>query len=59
MQMVLHNITDEERRIYNCLHTLPEATISLIANLVEADPLPVSPVGCTQTYNLQLTDIQG
>ncbi len=35
----LRNIADEESRFYNCMHTLPETTVSLIANLVEADPL--------------------
>ncbi len=39
----LRNITDEESRFYNCLHALPEATVSLIADLVEADPIPVNP----------------
>jgi hypothetical protein len=45
----------------NCLHALPEATVSLIADLVEADPLPANP--CTELRRRllaahQLTDIQ-
>jgi hypothetical protein len=38
----LPNITNEESRFYNCLHALPEAIVSLIADLVEADPLPAN-----------------
>jgi hypothetical protein len=36
------NITDEESRFFNCLHALPEATVSLIADLLEVDPLPAN-----------------
>ncbi len=36
----LRNISDERSRFFNCLHALPEATVCLIADLVEADPLP-------------------
>jgi hypothetical protein len=39
----LRNIADEESRFFNCLHALPETTVSLIADLVEADPLPANP----------------
>jgi hypothetical protein len=35
----LHNIAIEESRFNNCLHATPEATVSLIADLVEADKL--------------------
>ncbi len=41
----LRNIADEESGFFNCLHALPETTVSLIADLVEADPLPSS-FGC-------------
>jgi hypothetical protein len=37
---MLRNIADEESRFFNCLHALPETTVSLIADLVEADLLP-------------------
>ena len=39
----LRNIADEESRFFNCLHALPETTVSLIADVVEADPLPANP----------------
>jgi hypothetical protein len=39
----LRNIADEKSRFYNCLHALPEATVSLISDLVEANPLHVNP----------------
>jgi hypothetical protein len=39
----LRNITDEKSRFFNCLHALPEGTVGLIVNLVEADPLPQNP----------------
>ncbi len=39
----MRNIADEESRFFNCLHALPEATVSLITDLVEADPLPANP----------------
>jgi hypothetical protein len=35
----LHNIANKESRFNNCLHATPEATVSLIADLVEADTL--------------------
>jgi hypothetical protein len=57
----LHNIADEESRFFNCLHALPEATVSLITDLVEADPLPVNPYMelCRRLLAAhQLTDIQ-
>ena len=57
----LHNIADERSRFFNCLHALPEATVSLIADLVEADPLPVNPYTELRRCLLaahQLTDIQ-
>jgi hypothetical protein len=38
----LHNISDEESRFYNILQALPEATVSLMVNLVEVDLLPVN-----------------
>jgi hypothetical protein len=57
----LHNITDEESWFFNCLHALPETTVSLIADLVEADPLPANPYTELRRRLLaahQLTDIQ-
>jgi hypothetical protein len=57
----LRNIADEESRFFNCLHALPEATVSLIADLVEADPLPQNPYTELRRHLLaahQLTDIQ-
>ncbi len=54
----LRNIVDEESRFFNCLHTLPEMTVSLI---VEADPLPANPYTELLRRLLaahQLTDIQ-
>jgi hypothetical protein len=39
----LRNIADEESRSFNCLHALLETTVSLIADLVEADPRPANP----------------
>ncbi len=39
----LRNIADEESRFFSCLHALPEATVSLIADPVEANPLPANP----------------
>jgi hypothetical protein len=57
----LRNITDQESRFFNCLHALPETTVSLIADLVEADPLPANPYTELRRCLLaahQLTDIQ-
>jgi hypothetical protein len=57
----LRNIANVESRFFNCLHALPEATVSLIADLVEADPLPVNPYTELRRRLLaayQLTDIQ-
>jgi hypothetical protein len=57
----LRNIADEESRFFNCLHALPEATVSLIDDLVEADPLPQNPYTELRHRLLaahQLTDIQ-
>ncbi len=57
----LRNIADKESRFFNCLHALPEATVSLIADLVEADPLPANPYTELRRRLLaahQLTDIQ-
>jgi hypothetical protein len=56
----LRNIADEESRFFNCLHALPEATVSLIADLVEADPFPANPYTELRHRLLaahQLTDI--
>jgi hypothetical protein len=39
----LRNIPNKDSWFFNCLHALPEATVSLIADLVEADLLPVTP----------------
>ncbi len=39
----LRNIADERSRFLNCLHTLPEATVCLIADLVEATRLRRTP----------------
>ncbi len=50
------NIADKE-----CLHALPEATVSLIADLVEANPLQANPYMELQRHLLaahQLMDIQ-
>jgi hypothetical protein len=55
------NIADEESQFFNCLHALPETTVSLIADLVEADPLPVNPYTELHRRLLaahQLTEIQ-
>ena len=57
----LRNIADKESRFFNCFHALLEATVSLIADLVEADPLPQNPYTELQRRVLaahQLTDIQ-
>ena len=57
----LRNIADERSRFFNCLHALPEATVCLIADLVEADPLPENPYTELRRRLLaahQLTDIQ-
>ncbi len=57
----LRNIADKESRFFNCLHALPEMTVSLIADLVEADPLPANPYTELRRRLLaahQLTDIQ-
>jgi len=57
----LRNIADEESRFFNCLHALPETTVSLIADLVEADLLPANPYTELRRRLLaahQLTDIQ-
>jgi hypothetical protein len=57
----LRNIADEESRFFNCLHALPETTVSLIADLVEADTLPANPYTELRRCLLaahQLTDIQ-
>ena len=39
----LRGIVDERSRFFNTLHALPEATVVLIADLVEAEPLPPLP----------------
>ncbi len=57
----MRNIADEESKFYNCLYALPEATVSLIADLVEADLLPANPyteLCCRMLAAHQLTDIQ-
>jgi hypothetical protein len=57
----LRNIADEESQFFNCLHALPETTLSLIADLVEADQLPANPYTELRRRLLaahQLTDIQ-
>jgi hypothetical protein len=57
----LRNIADERSRFFNCLHALPEATVCLIADLVEADPFPANPYTELRRRLLaahQLTDIQ-
>jgi hypothetical protein len=57
----LRNIADERSRFFNCLHALLEATVCLIADLVEADPLPENPYTELRRRLLaahQLTDIQ-
>jgi hypothetical protein len=55
----LRNIADEESRFFNCLPA--GDTVSLIADLVEADPLPANPYTELHRRLLaahQLTDIQ-
>jgi hypothetical protein len=57
----LRNIAVEESRFFNCLQALPETTVSRIAILVEADPLPQNPYTELRRSLLaahQLTDIQ-
>jgi hypothetical protein len=57
----LRDIADEESRFFNFLHALPETTVSLIADLVEADLLPQNPYTELRRRLLaahQLTDIQ-
>jgi hypothetical protein len=57
----LRNIADEESRFFNCLHALPETTVSLIADQVEADPFPENPYTELRRCLLaahQLTEIQ-
>jgi hypothetical protein len=57
----LLNIADKQSRFFNCHHALPEATVSLITNLVEVDPLPQNPYTELRHCLLaahQLTDIQ-
>jgi hypothetical protein len=57
----LCNIADEESRFYNSLHALPEAMVSLIADLVEANLLLANPYTELRRHLLaahQLKDIQ-
>jgi hypothetical protein len=57
----VRNIADEESRFFNCFHALLETTVSLIADLVEADPLLANPYTELRRRLLathQLTDIQ-
>jgi hypothetical protein len=57
----LRGIDDELARFYNCLHALPESTITLISDLVEADPPPATPYQALKARLLtayQLTNIQ-
>jgi hypothetical protein len=57
----LRNIADERSRFFNCLHALTDAKVCLIADLVEADPLPENPYMELRRRLLaahQLTDIQ-
>jgi hypothetical protein len=39
----LRGITDERFRFFHCLHTLPEAAVVLIADLLDAVPHPANP----------------
>ena len=39
----LRGIDDERARFCNCLHALLESTVTLISDLVEADPPPANP----------------
>ena len=58
---VLRGIDDELARFYNVLHALPEATVTLVADLVEAEPLPANPYTELRRRLLaahQLTDLQ-
>ena len=57
----LHNIADEQSQFYTCLQALLEATVSLINELMEANPLPAKPYTNLRLHLLaphQLTDIQ-
>jgi hypothetical protein len=57
----LWGIADEWSRFFNCLQAFPEATVVLIANLVEAVPLlenPYTELPCCLLAAHQLTDIQ-
>ena len=57
----LRGIVDERSKFFNTLHALPEATIVLIADLVEAEPLPPLPFTDLRRRLMtahQLTDIQ-
>jgi hypothetical protein len=56
----LRGIVDERSKFFNTLHALPEATIVLIADLVEAVPLPAAPYTDLRRRLLaahQLTDL--
>ena len=57
----LRGIVDERSRFFNTLHALPETTVVLIADLVEAEPLPPLPFTELRRRLLtahQLTDMQ-
>ncbi len=52
----LRNIADEESRFFNCLHALPETTVSLIADLVEADRFRRTPIrSCAVVFWLRIS----
>ena len=57
----LRGLDCERARFYNCLHALPESTITLISDLVEADPPPATSYTALKARLLtayQLTNIQ-
>ncbi len=54
-------IDDEPARFYNCLQALPEATVILISDLLEANLLPAASYTALQAHLMtsdQLTNIQ-
>jgi hypothetical protein len=52
----LRNIADERSRFFNCLHALPEATVCLIADLVEATRFRRTPTrSCAAAYWLRIS----
>jgi hypothetical protein len=57
----LRNITSQRARYFNVLAALPEATVVLVADLIETNPLPADPFDWLKARLVtahQLTDIQ-